>query len=132
MKFVVSHFIVVEAGQGRSQPLRKRHHFFPMPLAFSMPITKKNWVCEDILKAEKIVNRFNFSEKGFKYDAYFKDQILKKKMDHSYRIFKKVNRRAESFPHAQEYTWGEKPITVWCSNDYLGMSAHPKVKAAVK
>ena len=68
---------------------------------------------------------------GFKYEQYFKDQILKKKMDHSYRVFKKVNRDAGSFPHAQEFSWGEKPINVWCSNDYLGMSAHPTVKAAV-
>ena len=75
---------------------------------------------------------YNFSEKGFHYDDYFKDQILRKKMDHSYRVFKKVNRSAESFPHAKEFSWGEKPINVWCSNDYLGMSAHPKVKAAVK
>merc|ERR1719468_127232 len=52
-------------------------------------------------------------------------------MDHSYRVFKKVNRNAESFPHAMEYTWGNRPIQVWCSNDYLGMSAHPKVKNAV-
>jgi 5-aminolevulinate synthase len=29
------------------------------------------------------------------------------------------------------FSWGDRPITVWCSNDYLGMSAHPKVKAAV-
>lgn len=55
-----------------------------------------------------------------------------KKMDHSYRVFKKVNRSAETFPLAREYSWGEKGITVWCSNDYLGMSAHPTVKGAVK
>ena len=57
---------------------------------------------------------------------------MKKKMDHSYRIFKKVNRSAENFPAAKEYSWGEKNINVWCSNDYLGMSAHPQVKAAVR
>ena len=52
-------------------------------------------------------------------------------MDHSYRVFKKVNRMAGSFPSAKEFSWGPKDITVWCSNDYLGMSAHPKVKDAV-
>ena len=31
-----------------------------------------------------------------------------------------------------EYSWGEKPITVWCSNDYLGMSRHPEVIDAVR
>ena len=52
-------------------------------------------------------------------------------MDHSYRIFKKVNREAKTFPAAQEFSWGRKDITVWCSNDYLGMSAHPRVTASV-
>jgi 7-keto-8-aminopelargonate synthetase-like enzyme len=32
----------------------------------------------------------------------------------------------------REFSWGQKDITVWCSNDYLGMSAHPAVKEAVK
>ena len=52
-------------------------------------------------------------------------------MDHSYRIFKKVNRDAKTFPAAREFSWGKKDITVWCSNDYLGMSAHPAVTKAV-
>ena len=68
----------------------------------------------------------------YDYDEFFHEQIMKKKLDHSYRVFKKVNRSAENFPTAREYSWGEKSINVWCSNDYLGMSAHPKVKAAVR
>lgn len=31
-----------------------------------------------------------------------------------------------------EYSFGEKPVTVWCSNDYLGMSRHIQVMNAVK
>ena len=68
----------------------------------------------------------------YDYNNFFTEQIMKKKLDHSYRVFKKVNRSAENFPTAKEYSWGEKNINVWCSNDYLGMSAHPKVKAAVR
>ena len=68
----------------------------------------------------------------YDYEGFFEDQILKKKMDHTYRVFKKVNRNAQNFPAAHEYTWGEKEINVWCSNDYLGMSAHPKVTTAVR
>lgn len=70
----------------------------------------------------------------FPYDNFFHQQIMKKKKDHSYRIFKKVNRLAGpgQFPHAMEYSWGERPVTVWCSNDYLGMSCHPEVKNAVR
>ena len=43
-----------------------------------------------------------------------------------------MNRLAEQFPNAVEYSWGEKPITVWCSNDYLGMSRHPAVTDSVR
>lgn len=70
----------------------------------------------------------------FPYENFFHQQIMKKKMDHSYRVFKKVNRLAGpgQFPNAMEYSWGEKPVTVWCSNDYLGMSCHPEVKNAVR
>lgn len=74
------------------------------------------------------------SNRTFPYEDFFHDQILRKKKDYSYRVFKKVSRLAGEgqFPTAFEYSWGEKPITVWCSNDYLGMSCHPKVKEAVK
>ncbi|XP_034231167.1 5-aminolevulinate synthase, erythroid-specific, mitochondrial isoform X3 [Thrips palmi] len=68
----------------------------------------------------------------FEYEEFFHEQIMRKKHDHSYRVFKKVNRLASDFPSALEYSWGEKPITVWCSNDYLGMSRHPEVKGAVR
>lgn len=71
-------------------------------------------------------------EMVFPYEEYFHEQIMRKKKDHSYRVFKKVNRLAENFPAAMEYSWGEKPITVWCSNDYLGMSRHPEVTKAVR
>lgn len=71
---------------------------------------------------------------AFAYNDFFHEQIMKKKQEHSYRIFKKVNRLAGAgkFPKAMEYTTGEKPITVWCSNDYLGMSGHPEVIKAVR
>lgn len=75
----------------------------------------------------------NRSEVPFAYEDFFHEQIMKKKKDHSYRVFKKVNRLAGEgqFPTAKEYSWGERPITVWCSNDYLGLSCHPEVKKAV-
>ncbi|GAB6021620.1 5-aminolevulinate synthase, nonspecific, mitochondrial [Chamberlinius hualienensis] len=68
----------------------------------------------------------------FGYEEFFGAQIAKKKIDHSYRVFKKVNRLAQDFPYAKELSESKaRPITVWCSNDYLGMSRHPKVKEAV-
>merc|ERR1719415_360250 len=76
------------------------------------------------------VRDFEKSDK-FQYESFFAGEIEKKKLDHSYRVFKKVMRDAEKFPEAKEFTRFPKDITVWCSNDYLGMSAHPKVTGAV-
>ncbi|KAK2187151.1 hypothetical protein NP493_173g01002 [Ridgeia piscesae] len=67
----------------------------------------------------------------FNYEEFFNAEIEKKKQDHSYRIFRKVSRNATTFPMATECSGGNKKISVWCSNDYLGMSWHPKVQAAV-
>ncbi|XP_071081964.1 5-aminolevulinate synthase-like isoform X2 [Haliotis cracherodii] len=68
----------------------------------------------------------------FNYEAFFANEVDKKKKDHSYRIFKKVMRNADAFPFAQEHSDGKKDISVWCSNDYLGMSWHPNVCNAVR
>ena len=67
----------------------------------------------------------------FQYDTFFNEQLEIKKRDHTYRVFKKVSRKAGEFPLAQEHTDEKKDITVWCSNDYLGMSYHPEVQKAV-
>ncbi|KAK3102969.1 hypothetical protein FSP39_015382 [Pinctada imbricata] len=68
----------------------------------------------------------------FDYESFFKEQIDKKKKDHTYRVFKKVMRKGKEFPFAEDYAREGKDITVWCSNDYLGMSWHPKVTSAVR
>lgn len=70
----------------------------------------------------------------FKYDEFFNEMIEKKKQDHSYRVFRKMNRKANNFPMAADYTYQREPenVTVWCSNDYLGMSRHPTVVNAAK
>lgn len=76
------------------------------------------------------------TEDLFKYDEYFHDRIEAKKRDNSYRIFKRVQRQSGSFPRAQEKKnldddIDSRTITVWCSNDYLGLGQHPKLKQAV-
>ncbi|KAJ9585664.1 hypothetical protein L9F63_002535, partial [Diploptera punctata] len=83
------------------------------------------------MQDDVIVSQSRNVEK-FQYEEFFHEQIMKKKKDHSYRVFRKVNRLAADFPAAYEYSWGELPITVWCSNDYLGMSRHPEVINAAK
>ncbi|XP_045712975.1 5-aminolevulinate synthase, nonspecific, mitochondrial [Phyllostomus hastatus] len=70
----------------------------------------------------------------FQYDCFFEKKIDEKKNDHTYRVFKTVNRRAHLFPMADDYSdslISKKQVSVWCSNDYLGMSRHPRVCGAV-
>uniref|UniRef100_A0A8C1RZ54 5-aminolevulinate synthase n=1 Tax=Cyprinus carpio TaxID=7962 RepID=A0A8C1RZ54_CYPCA len=67
---------------------------------------------------------------SFRYDEFFEKKIEEKKRDHTYRVFKTVNRRATEFPMADDYTKSlsfKREVSVWCSNDYLGMSRHPRV-----
>ncbi|KAG7267109.1 hypothetical protein CRUP_009557 [Coryphaenoides rupestris] len=72
---------------------------------------------------------------SYNYDHFFKDKIAEKKQDHTYRIFKTVNRDCEVFPFAEDYSvpgsQGAR-VSVWCSNDYLGMSRHPQVLRGIR
>ncbi|XP_034948765.1 5-aminolevulinate synthase, erythroid-specific, mitochondrial [Chelonus insularis] len=117
---------------GKTSPIKKCPFLSKEPDAI---IEASPAVEEDIINLgipEKIPENDLNEEKLFPYEEFFHKQIMKKKEDHSYRVFKKVNRLAKNFPSAVEYSWGEKPITVWCSNDYLGMSRHPAVTGAVR
>lgn len=77
---------------------------------------------------------FRRSAVTFQYDEFFEKKIENKKLDHTYRVFKTVNRSACSFPMADNHsdsTQAKKEVSVWCSNDYLGMSSHPSVTQAI-
>ena len=66
------------------------------------------------------------------YDEYFADKINALKKEGRYRVFADLERMAGDFPRARNYRDGEiKDITVWCSNDYMGMGQHPEVLAAM-
>lgn len=68
----------------------------------------------------------------FNYDNYFSEKIESKKKDGSYRNFKKITRQAKPFPIVKETNeQNEKQVTIWCSNDYLGLGRHPYVQSKV-
>lgn len=70
----------------------------------------------------------------FQYDDFFEKKIEEKKNDHTYRVFKTVNRLATEFPMADNFSGSleeKREVSVWCSNDYLGMSRHPRVVQSI-
>jgi 5-aminolevulinate synthase len=64
------------------------------------------------------------------YEAFFKQRLGLLKAEGRYRVFADLARRVGSFPRAYEHRLGVD-VTVWCSNDYLGMGQHPVVLAAM-
>ena len=62
----------------------------------------------------------------FDYNAAFEKQVEQIKAEGRYRNFVGLQREAGNFPMA---FWGtlKKQVVMWCINDYLGMSQHPKV-----
>ena len=66
------------------------------------------------------------------YAKRFEDALDAVRREGRYRVFADVKRRRGAFPKANYVGIdGERPITVWCSNDYLGMGQHPNVLAAM-
>jgi 5-aminolevulinate synthase len=66
------------------------------------------------------------------YAKAFARALLALKEEGRYRVFADIRRDRGSFPAARHFTAeGSRPITVWCSNDYLGMGQHPAVLAAM-
>jgi 5-aminolevulinate synthase len=68
------------------------------------------------------------------YDSIFKAAIDRLHDEGRYRVFIDILRTKGSYPNARCFHGhnGPKPITVWCSNDYLGMGQHPAVVAAME
>jgi 5-aminolevulinate synthase len=67
------------------------------------------------------------------YDDFFANKIETLVTEGRYRVFIDLKRKAGHYPTADYYSkHDKKPITVWCSNDYLGMGQNPEVIQAAK
>ncbi len=68
------------------------------------------------------------------FEDYFKSELEGLKEGGNYRIFADLERQKGKFPTATRYDVDGKSseVTVWCSNDYLGMGQHPATLDAMK
>ena len=73
-------------------------------------------------------------ERPLDYSRVFNQAIDRLHAEGRYRVFIDILRNKGTFPNARCFAGhnGPKPITVWCSNDYLAMGQHPKVIAAME
>lgn len=68
------------------------------------------------------------------YRGIFDDAVDALRNEKRYRVFADLERVAGEFPRAiyRDAADNAREITIWCSNDYLGMGQHPKVVGAMQ
>jgi 5-aminolevulinate synthase len=72
------------------------------------------------------------------YNKILQDRIGQLYAEGRYRVFADLKRHCGAYPQADHFpqaghpsNGGPRPVTVWCSNDYLGMSQNRLVRAAM-
>jgi 5-aminolevulinate synthase len=67
------------------------------------------------------------------YRGFFDQAVSQLKAERRYRVFADLERDASAYPSAKWHRGeGAGDVTIWCSNDYLGMGRHPAVIAALR
>jgi 5-aminolevulinate synthase len=79
-----------------------------------------------------MISRERLQESRVRYDCYFNPALDALKAEGNYRIFADLERQRGQFPRALRHgDTAPQDVTIWCSNDYLGMGQHPSVLTAM-
>ena len=65
------------------------------------------------------------------YETFFQAELDSLRDSGNYRVFAELERKRGQFPRATKHGDGPSEVTVWCSNDYLGMGQSPHVLKAM-
>jgi 5-aminolevulinate synthase len=66
------------------------------------------------------------------YQNFFASELNKLREEGNYRVFADLERERGNFPKAANFVEDAvRKVSIWCSNDYLGMGQHPKVLEAM-
>ena len=65
------------------------------------------------------------------YSSFFESSLDDLRKQGNYRVFANLERCVGQFPRAMNRSEGADEVTIWCSNDYLGMGQHPRVLDAM-
>lgn len=67
------------------------------------------------------------------YEGFFASELESVREEGRYRVFTDIKRHRGQFPHATRFLENDETqaVTVWCSNDYLGMGQHQVVLDAM-
>ena len=104
------------------------HWFMVLPL----PDQKLwRWMIDPPAPKPKAPLPAGLKETPMDFDALFTEQLDALKAEGNYRIYANLQRQCGAQTRAVNHRGEPRDVTVWCSNDYLGMAQHPTVVTAM-